>query len=232
MKATIGILQFPGSNCDADCADTLSRHFQIKSQYIWHTEKTLPNVSGIVIPGGFSYGDYLRSGALAAHSVCMQAVREFAARGGPVFGICNGFQILTETKLLPGALIGNSGGSFRCEYIHVKPTTNGYLGQLMPPHQKAWSMPIAHGEGRYVIDEEGLEELRQQGQIALQYTDANGAVDAVGNPNGSMDNIAGVTSRDGRIVGMMPHPERATDTIMGGSCDGLNLWRHFLTMAG
>lgn len=221
MSTQIAIIQFPGSNCDRDMVEAFSRHFQIDAKLVWHSEMRLPKVDGVVIPGGFSFGDYLRSGALASHAPIMTEVREFAKKGGAILGICNGFQILTEAHLLPGALLKNHSRAFLCQICDLDPA----LGES-PYHKilgaKTLSMPIAHGEGRYYIDPEGLARLEADGQIVLRYGRK------CDNPNGSVASIAGVTSKNGRILGLMPHPERATDLVVGGSTDGLKVLKAFL----
>ena len=216
-KLRVGVLQFPGSNCDADCVDTLKRHFEINAMRVWHQEASLPGLDAIIIPGGFSFGDYLRSGALAAHAPIMRDVKQFASRGGSVLGICNGFQILVESQMLPGALLHNTSLSFVCKTVHLREANGTVL-----------KMPIAHGEGRYWIDERGLADMEDSGLIAYQYSNPLGSISLDFNPNGSVANIAGVMSHNKKILGMMPHPERATDVVMGGSDDGLTVWRSFL----
>lgn len=213
----IGVIQFPGSNCDEDCIDSFKRHFDIQASRLWHQDTTLPPLDALVIPGGFSFGDYLRSGALAAHSPLMQQVKTFASRGGPIIGICNGFQILTESHLLPGALLHNLSRQFICRQVTIKDERG-----------RQFSMPIAHGEGRYWLDEESLREIEDDGRIAFQYCLPSGLTNFEANPNGSVADIAGVYSKNKKILGMMPHPERATDRVMGGSSDGLIILRDFL----
>jgi phosphoribosylformylglycinamidine synthase len=213
----IGVMQFPGSNCDADCIDSLQRHFGIKAIALWHQEKSLPKLDGIVIPGGFSFGDYLRSGALAAHAPIMNEIKMFADRGGSILGICNGFQILVESQILPGVLLRNLSRTFICRDVN-----------LIDDKKRKLKMPIAHGEGRYWIDEVGLSRLEQSGLIAFRYVDEAGGFSANGNPNGSVANIAGVFSESKKVLGLMPHPERATDVLMGGSADGLVILKEFL----
>jgi phosphoribosylformylglycinamidine synthase subunit PurQ / glutaminase len=226
-KARVAVLQFPGSNCDVDCLDTLSRHFDIKAQPVWHTEANLPAIDGIVIPGGFSFGDYLRSGALATHSPVMAAVRDFAAKGGAVIGICNGFQILTESRLLPGALLRNASRQFICAWteLGVEKGQSVYHQRLS---SKILRVPIAHGEGRYFASPETLRQLEGEGQVVFRYVDATGKASDAANPNGAVGNIAGIVSANGRVLGLMPHPERATDKLMGESTDGLGIWQAFL----
>lgn len=226
-KARIALVQFPGSNCDMDCVDAFKRHFDISLVPVWHTESALPAVDAVILPGGFSYGDYLRSGALASHSPVMHSVKAFAGKGGAVLGICNGFQILTESHLLPGALLRNSHRKFACKYVNLA-TGGGASTYQRALAGRVSSIPIAHGEGRYYIDAPGLATLRDKGQIAFRYADAAGTVSPAANPNGSLDNIAGIVSVNGRVMGMMPHPERATDVIMGSSKDGLAIMEAFL----
>lgn len=227
LKARVGLVQFPGSNCDQDCIDALARHFGINSTLVWHDATQLPPVDAVILPGGFSFGDYLRSGALASHSPVMAAVRRFAQGGGPVLGICNGFQVLTESGLLPGALLGNMARRFICKYVNIKaePGPSPLQGSLA---KQVLSIPIAHGEGRYYVGDEDLRRLQGEGQIAFSYTDSSGA--AAENPNGSTAAIAGVLSANRRVLGMMPHPERATDELIGGSSDGLKILQAFLEL--
>ncbi|MBM4250990.1 MAG: phosphoribosylformylglycinamidine synthase subunit PurQ [Deltaproteobacteria bacterium] len=224
----IGLIEFPGSNCDRDCADAFWRHFGIKLQPVWHTERVLPNLDAVLLPGGFSYGDYLRSGALAAHSPIMAAVKSFVASGGPALGICNGFQVLTESHLLPGALLRNQGRKFICKAVDLM-AGSGESVYCRSLASRRLRVPIAHGEGRYHIDNDGLQRLRDNGQVAFRYVDQNGAATADANPNGALDNIAGIVSENGRVLGLMPHPERATDLLIGGSADGLAILESFLT---
>lgn len=225
-KPSVGLIQFPGSNCDMDCVDTMRRHFGIETKLVWHTEAGLPKLDAVILPGGFSYGDYLRSGALASHSPVMAAVKEFVQKGGPVIGICNGFQILTESHLLPGALLRNSNRQFICKYVGLAGQHGSSVYSSMLAG-KTLSIPIAHGEGRYYIDADGLKKLNDRGQVVFRYADRSGTVSADTNPNGSLENIAGIVSENGRVFGLMPHPERATDVVMGGSADGLLVWKAF-----
>jgi phosphoribosylformylglycinamidine synthase len=219
-SSRIAIVQFPGSNCDFDLFDVFSRHFGINALGVWHQEAILPKVDGVVLPGGFSYGDYLRSGALAAHSPIMQAVKGFADKGGWIMGICNGFQVLTESHLLPGALLRNSHRKFICREVSLAVGAGDSVYQKALPGKKL-KMPVAHGEGRYYIDQEGLNKLHGEGRVAFRYAGEN--------PNGAVDDIAGILSANGRVMGMMPHPERATDELVGGSADGLQILKAFLS---
>lgn len=216
-RMRVGIIQFPGSNCDDDCVDALERHFGVQAPKIWYQEANLPKLDGILLPGGFSFGDYLRSGALAARSPIIESIKSFAKKGGPILGICNGFQVLTESGLLPGALLQNQSLKFVCKMT----TLRDRGGQIL-------HMPIAHAEGRYWIDEVGLKRLEDQDLIAYRYSSDTGTTGFSENPNGSVANIAGILSWNGRILGLMPHPERATDKLIGGSCDGLKVLREFI----
>lgn len=217
MKSKIGIVQFLGSNCDQDCLLAFERHFGIHLKPIWHTEKELPAVDGLILPGGFSYGDFLRSGALAARSPIMSAINTFVTRGGSVLGICNGFQILTEAQLLPGVLLPNTGGQFICDTVSLKVAEGSSLYHKKLKIGSTHSIPIAHGDGRYFADQKTLEKLRDHGQVLFEYQN---------NPNGSSQSIAGILSENGRVLGMMPHPERAVDMFSGGQ--GLAVLNTFL----
>lgn len=223
----VGLIQFPGSNCDADCFRAFQRYFDINLIPIWHQESELPPLDALIIPGGFSYGDYLRGGALASHAKIMPQVRDFASRGGAILGICNGFQILTEMGLLPGILLKNRDSKFICQNVQllVSPGPSAYQQKLAGQTLK---MPIAHGEGRYFVQEEELKRLEDEGLIVFRYADAKGRVHDECNPNGAAANIAGLVSANGKILGMMPHPERATDRLVGGSDDGLAILKAFL----
>lgn len=215
---SVGILQFPGSNCDVDCADVLKRHFNINSSLLWHTADRLPKLDVMVIPGGFSYGDYLRSGALASHSPIMQNLKRFVEGGGFVIGICNGFQILVESKILPGILLHNDHLKFICQDVFLKDSRDRVL-----------RMPIAHAEGRYYVDDATMSRLEEENLIAFRYCDSQGLINKRSNPNGAAKNIAGIFSTNKRVLGMMPHPERATDHVLGGSTDGLTVLKDFLS---
>jgi phosphoribosylformylglycinamidine synthase len=208
-----GVVVFPGSNCDQDCVHVLKHVLQQPTVMLWHQETSLRGCDAIVLPGGFSYGDYLRTGAIARFSPIMAVVRRFAAEGGLVIGICNGFQILLEAGLLPGAMLRNTGLRFICKFVHLRveradtPFTNRYTpGQVI-------RLPIAHNEGRWTIDPRELDDVREQ--VAFRYCDAQGRVTDVANPNGSMDAIAGITNRAGNVLGLMPHPERAAEAALG-----------------
>ncbi len=223
----IGLVQFPGSNCDADCVDAFKNLFGLDLTLIWHEETSLPaKLDGLILPGGFSYGDYLRSGALASVSPIMQAVKGYAAKGGAILGICNGFQVLTESKLLPGTLLKNQSRTFICEYAHLA-VPEGRSRYHQSLKGRTYKVPIAHGEGNYYIGSDGLKKLQDQGQILFQYANAQGEQSAATNPNGAVLNIAGIVSENGRILGMMPHPERASASLLG-SADGQPILKAFL----
>ena len=209
------VVQFPGSNCDQDCVHAL-RGLGQEARLVWHQETRIDPDEGVILPGGFSYGDYLRCGAIARFSLIMQSVKTAAERGQVVVGICNGFQILCEAGLLPGALTRNEGLHFCCEPIHLRVETpasrftSGYVtGQVL-------RIPIAHGEGCYRAEPKVLEEMEARQQILFRYCDAEGRVTAEANPNGSSHNIAGIRNPAGNVLGMMPHPERACEPEMGG----------------
>lgn len=225
--AQIGLVQFPGSNCDADCIDAFRRLFNIDLKLVWHDEHELPKLDGVILPGGFSYGDYLRSGALASFSPIMGAVKAFAAKGGPILGICNGFQVLTESHLLPGALLRNEARSFVCKQTNLVVSNKGNSGYHDRLKGRSYTIPVAHGEGRYFIDHEGLKKLQDKGQVLFQYADEAGQIVPEASPNGAAANIAGILSENGRVLGMMPHPERASDPLLGSS-DGRFILSAFL----
>ena len=220
----IGIVRFPGSNCDFDCLHVARTVLQQEANFIWHEETSLAGYEALVLPGGFSYGDYLRSGSIARFSPVMQAVRDFAGAGGPVLGICNGFQILTEAGLLPGALIRNSALEFRCDWVHLRVESTRSPFMAGYAHGQVLRMPIAHGDGNYVADAEVLSRMNDNGQIVLRYCDAAGKVTSDANPNGSVGNIAGVCNEDGNVFALMPHPERCAEPELGGA-DGLGIWQ-------
>jgi phosphoribosylformylglycinamidine synthase I len=221
------VIQFPGSNCDQDCIAALNGIDGLRADYVWHKEKSLDGFDAIVLPGGFSYGDYLRCGAIARFSPIMQAVLKEARSGKLVIGICNGFQILCEVGLLPGALVRNRSLRFVCEMVNVRvevadtPFTRGCpVGTLL-------RIPIAHGEGCYFADGATLLELNERRQVVLRYVDARGHVVLEANPNGSMENIAGICNREGNVFGLMPHPDRACEERLG-STDGAKIFRSMM----
>lgn len=212
------VLQFPASNCDQDCVHAV-RVLGHTSGLVWHKDTSLGAADAVIVPGGFSYGDYLRCGAIARFSPVLQAVKQFADNGGLVIGICNGFQILCEAGLLPGALIRNRDLQFHCEQVFLK-TANfatPFTGKI--PRDKLLKIPIAHGEGCYFADEETLARIKANGQILWQYCDATGQLTEASNPNGSLHSIAGIANEHFNVAGLMPHPDRASEEILG-STDG------------
>ena len=220
----IAVVTFPGSNCDYDCYKAVQLAMDGEVEFLWHRTPELGDVDAVFLPGGFSYGDYLRAGAIARMSPVMAAVRRFAEAGGPVAGICNGFQILCEAGLLPGALIRNRELKFvsRPVWLRVErsaaPFTSAYaVGDIL-------QIPIAHGEGCYVADPDTLERLEGEGRVTFRYVDRSGAVTADANPNGSANHIAGIVNNRGNVLGLMPHPERAVESVLG-SADGLGLFQ-------
>jgi len=222
MKASV--IVFPASNCDRDVAVALEKVSGQAPRMVWHGDGDVPEDSDlIVLPGGFSYGDYLRSGALAAHSPVMRAVRRQAEKGVPVLGICNGFQVLTESGLLPGVLMRNGNLKFICKDVWLKVENSDSLFAADYKKDAVVRIPVAHHDGNYFADDATLSQLEDEGRVAFRYCNAAGEVSAASNPNGSRNNIAGVYSRDKRILGMMPHPERLIDPVLGGD-DGLALF--------
>jgi phosphoribosylformylglycinamidine synthase len=222
-----GIVRFPGSNCDEDAFHAIADHLGQEAVYLWHKDHDLQDVDLVILPGGFSYGDYLRAGAIARFSPIMQEVVAFAKRGGPVLGICNGFQIACEAGLLPGALLRNASLRFvstpahlRVESIATRFTAQYHIGQIV-------SIPVAHGDGRYTADADTLARLEGEGQVVFRYVNAEGEATASANPNGSLRNIAGIVSAERNVLGMMPHPERALDMTLG-STDGVPLFASIL----
>ena len=215
----IGVVVFPGSNCDHDAWYAVNRNLGGHAGFIWHDSSNLGDVDAVILPGGFSYGDYLRCGAIARFSPVMNAIKRFAADGGLVLGICNGFQILVEAGLLPGALLRNQELRFVCRAVELRTETSDspFTSQLQKG--QILQVPIAHGEGRYFADERALDELEAEDRVAFRY---------VGNPNGSSRDIAGILNRDRNVMGMMPHPERACDPLMT-STDGLGIFESMLS---
>jgi phosphoribosylformylglycinamidine synthase subunit PurQ / glutaminase len=223
-----GIVIFPGTNCDRDCWHVVKAVLNCDVDFVWHEERDVSRFDCIILPGGFSYGDYLRVGAIARFSPVMESVRDFAEKGGLVIGICNGFQILVEAGLLPGALVRNKTIHFICKFVNLRvenadtPFTNQCeVGQVL-------RIPIAHNDGRYFCDKETLKRLERNGQIVFRYCTPDGEVTEEANPNGSVGNIAGIVNEKGNVLGMMPHPERASERLLGSE-DGLFIWRSILS---
>ena len=214
------VIVFPGSNCDHDAYHAAKHVLGQEAEFVWHKESSLGGADVVVLPGGFSHGDYLRTGAIARFSPIMTAVADFARRGGPVLGICNGFQILLEAGMLPGAMLRNRDLKFHCEHVNIRVeqtdtpfTSSAARGQVL-------RIPVAHGEGNYYADPALLAELEAAGRVVFRYCDANGAITDAANPNGSANNIAGLCNEARNVVGLMPHPERACEPVLG-SRDGL-----------
>ncbi len=218
------ILVFPGSNCDHDSYHAIRHVLNEEAAFVWHKESSLEGFDAAIVPGGFSYGDYLRTGAIARFSPIMSAVQEFAQQGKPVIGICNGFQILIEAGLLPGALISNRSLRFISKPVYLKPEGNGNLFTAGLRTDRTYRMPIAHQSGNYLVSSEHLDKLVKNDQIAFRYATPGGDLTPEANPNGSIYNIAGVLNREKNVLGLMPHPERASEMIVG-SVDGLDLFK-------
>jgi len=219
-----GVIIFPGSNCDHDAYHVISKHVGQPVDFIWHRETDLRSYDAVIIPGGFSYGDYLRAGALARFSPVMNSLKQFAAEGKLVLGICNGFQILCEAGLLPGALIRNRDLHFICGHVNVRVETADTPFTHEMKVSDVLSMPIAHAEGNYVCDNEILDDLQSEDRIVFRYCEADGQITGAANPNGSRDNIAGICNRERNVMGLMPHPERACEELLGSS-DGREVFR-------
>jgi len=222
-----GIIVFPGSNCDADCYHVVQEVLDQEAEYIWHKQVSVGDCDALILPGGFSYGDYLRTGAIARFSPIMPAVVDFANQGGLVIGICNGFQILLEAGLLPGAMLRNRSLKFKCGGVNLKVqrTDTAFSNQLLPG--EIIKMPIAHGEGNYFCDPATLAALKDENRILFTYCDPSGQESPEANPNGSVANIAGIINQGGNVMGMMPHPERCAEQILGGT-DGYQVFASML----
>jgi len=214
-----GVIIFPGSNCDYDCYYAVQTVIGKPVEFIWHQDTSVKGFDAVILPGGFAYGDYLRTGALAKFSPVMQAVKDFAAKGGLVIGICNGFQILAEAGLLPGALLKNIGRKYICRFMYLRTETANTPFTNTIEKGKLLHVPIGHGDGNYFADAETLKSIEDNDQVVFRYADAQGRVTAEANPNGSIHNIAGVINKDRNVLGMMPHPDRSSEQILG-SADG------------
>ena len=222
-----GVIVFPGTWSDTDCYTAVTDNLGQSARYVWHKDTDLSGLDCLIVPGGFSYGDYLRPGAIALFSPVMRAVQKFADNGGLVIGICNGFQILCEAGMLPGVLTRNAHLQFRCQWVNLRVETvdspfanRCEVGDIL-------AVPISHGEGNYYADDRTLDSLEQNGQIIFRYSDPNGIIAESANPNGSLRNIAGIANREGNVLGMMPHPERCCDPLLGGT-DGLAVFGSIL----
>ena len=221
-----GVLVFPGSNCDHDTYHVIAELARQPVAFLWHDSADLQGCDAILVPGGFAYGDYLRTGAIARFSPVMQSVKEFAAQGGLVLGICNGFQILCESGLLPGALLRNAGLKYVCRQVHLRTETTDSPFTHTLKKGEVLTVPIGHMEGNYFCDQDTLNTLRAEDRIAFRYSTPEGAVTPEANPNGSLDNIAGILNEGRNVLGMMPHPDRSSEAILG-SADG---WKIFVSL--
>jgi len=210
-----GVVIFPGSNCDYDAYYALKNICKQKTTFLWHKEHDLKNVDCVILPGGFSYGDYLRSGSIAAFSPLMKEVKEFALRGGLVLGICNGFQILLELGLLPGAMLRNEKLKFLCQFVHIRVENNKTPFSHQAKKGQILKIPIAHFDGNYFASPETILEIKKNSQIVFRYSDAKGQLNEEANVNGSAESIAGLINKTGNVLGMMPHPERASEVLLG-----------------
>ncbi len=227
MSIRTGVIVFPGSNCDHDAYHVTKHLFGFPTRFIWHKETDLGDVDLVIVPGGFSYGDYLRAGAIARFSPVMKDVVRFAKRGGLVLGICNGFQVLCESGLLPGSLLRNASLRFACKWTHLRTENVDTPFTCALARDQVIRVPIAHGDGNYFASRETLDRLEAQGQVVFRYTEPDGTVTDRANPNGSAHNIAGIISASGNILGMMPHPERCTEAALGSS-DGSFVFQSLL----
>jgi len=227
VSKKIGVIVFPGSNCDHDAYHAMKHVMNAETIFLWHKEKDVQDCDLLLVPGGFSYGDYLRSGAIARFSPIMNAVKEFASGGGPVLGICNGFQILLESGMLPGAMLHNEKLRFICKNVNIRVESvrSVFTGGLNKGD--VLEVPVSHGEGNYFIEEDGLKSLEDNEQIAFRYCNSEGKITSESNVNGSVSSIAGITNGAGNVLGMMPHPERAMESILG-STDGVAFFESYL----
>ncbi|PKD43460.1 phosphoribosylformylglycinamidine synthase subunit PurQ [Rhodohalobacter barkolensis] len=219
MSKKIGVIVFPGSNCDHDAYHAMKHVMNAETKFLWHKDTDLTDIDLLIVPGGFSYGDYLRSGAIARFSPIMNSVIEYAEKGNPVLGICNGFQILLESGLLPGAMLHNEKLRFVCKNVNIRVESTRSLFTTSMKKGQVINIPVSHGEGNYFIDDDGLTSLEENDQIAFRYCDQNGNLTEESNFNGSVSAIAGITNKEGNVLGMMPHPERAMEKVLG-SDDG------------
>jgi len=227
MPTKVAVIQFPGSNCDLDTVYVLNNIMSIKADLIWHAQFKNSDYDAAILPGGFSYGDHLRAGIIAAYSPAMDIIKQMAKEGKPILGICNGFQILVESSLLPGALLQNDCLTFVCKWIHIRTETSNSVYTKRIKKGTVIRIPIAHGEGRYFNDEKSLKELNDNDQIIFRYSDDKGKITTESNPNGAFENIAGICNLDRNVLGMMPHPERASEPILSPykSSDGLGIFQ-------
>ena len=226
-KINFGVIQFPGSNCEQDCFYVVKHILKQNCSYIWHDSKSLKNIDCIIVPGGFSYGDYLRTGAIAAQSNISSKIKDFANSGGVVIGICNGFQILTELKLLPGVLLRNKSLNFICKDVNLKVANGDSIFTSEYYENEMLKIPIAHAEGNFYLNKSEIVEVKKFNQIIFQYTSSEGLIDKDSNPNGSILNIAGIRNKKGNVLGLMPHPERVSENLLGG-LDGKKIFQSII----
>ena len=223
-----GVIVFPGTWSDRDCYHVLDKVFREQVDYVWHKDTDLSSYDCLILPGGFSYGDYLRTGAVARFSPVMKAVEEFTERGGLAIGICNGFQVLCEAGLLPGALIRNKDLQFHCQWVHLRVESDRSVFSNACTPGQILRIPISHGEGNYYVDEPTLAHMEAQGQVLLRYSSPEGEMVDAANPNGSVGNIAGIVNERGNILGLMPHPERCCEAVLGGT-DGMFIFQSLIS---
>ena len=226
-KINFGVIQFPGSNCEQDCFYVVKHILKQNCSYVWHDSKSLKNIDCIIVPGGFSYGDYLRTGAIAAQSNISSKIKDFANNGGVVIGICNGFQILTELKLLPGVLLRNKSLNFICKDVNLKVANSDSIFTSEYYENEMLKIPIAHAEGNFYLNKSEIVEVKKFNQIIFQYTSSEGLLDKDSNPNGSILNIAGIRNKKGNVLGLMPHPERVSEKLLGG-LDGKKIFQSII----
>jgi len=226
-KMKFGIVVFPGSNCDHDVYDVLTRIMGQEAVYLWHKQHDINSCDAVVLPGGFSYGDYLRTGAIARFSPIMEELVDYAEKGGKLLGICNGFQILLEIGLLPGAMLKNQSLHFICKFVNVRVENADTYFTSICQTGDVLKIPIAHNEGNYYIDLEGLKALEANHQVVLRYASPEGKVNPSTNPNGSLNNIAGIINKRGNVMGLMPHPERASEALLGSE-DGKKIFQSMI----
>lgn len=226
-KINFGVIQFPGSNCEQDCFYVVKHILKQNCSYVWHDSKSLKNIDCIIVPGGFSYGDYLRTGAIAAQSNISSKIKDFANSGGVVIGICNGFQILTELKLLPGVLLRNKSLNFICKDVNLKVANPDSIFTSEYYENEILKIPIAHAEGNFYLNKSEIVDVKKFNQIIFQYTSSEGLIDKDSNPNGSILNIAGIRNKKGNVLGLMPHPERVSENLLGG-LDGKKIFQSII----
>ena len=226
-KINFGVIQFPGSNCEQDCFYVVKNILKQNCSYVWHDSKSLKNIDCIIVPGGFSYGDYLRTGAIAAQSNISSKIKDFANSGGVVIGICNGFQILTELKLLPGVLLRNKSLNFICKDVNLKVANGDSIFTSEYYENEILKIPIAHAEGNFYLNKSEIVEVKKFNQIIFQYTSSDGLIDKDSNPNGSILSIDGIRNKKGNVLGLMPHPERVSENLLGG-LDGKKIFQSII----